>query len=167
MTIALYPASFDPVTFGHVDIAERAARLFDRVIVAAVYDRPAKSFMFSSAERQAMTKIAMAHLKNVEVALYGGLTVNFAREVGAEVIIRGLRAISDFEAEMQQALANQSLAPEIDTVCLMNSQQYSFISSSIVKEIAMNGGDVSHLVPQHVAQALADQYQRLKPPTRS
>lgn len=162
MTVALYPASFDPVTFGHVDIAERAAKLFDRVIVAAVFARPAKSLMFSPEARHLMTKTALAHLKNVEVVLYNGLTVDFAREIGAEVIIRGLRAISDFEAEMQQALANQSLAPEIDTVCLMNSQQYSFISSSIVKEIAMNGGEVSHLVPSHVAKALAERYQQLK-----
>lgn len=162
MTVALYPASFDPVTFGHVDIAERAARLFDRVVVAAVFARPAKNLMFSPEARHMMTKIALAHLKNVEVVLYSGLTVDFARKIGAGVIIRGLRAISDFEAEMQQALANQSLAPEIDTICLMNSQQYSFISSSIVKEIAMNGGEISHLVPPHVAKALAERYQQLK-----
>ncbi len=100
--------------------------------------------------------------EKVEVVQYRGLTVNFAKEVGARVIIRGLRAVSDFEAEMQQALANQSMAPNIDTVCLMNSQQYSFISSSIVKEIVMHGGDVSHLVPPHVVTALTEQYQQRK-----
>jgi len=105
-----------------------------------------------------MTRQALAHILNLEVVTYNGLTVNFANKVGAAVIVRGLRAVSDFEAEMQFALANQSLAPEIDTVCLMNNQKYSFISSSIVKDIAKNGGAVSHLVPSHVSQALLQKY---------
>jgi len=159
MTIALYPASFDPVTFGHIDIVARAAKLFDKIIVAAVYSRQGKNMLFSTAERRQMTTVALAHLDKVEVTQYDGLTVQFARKVGATVIIRGLRAVSDFEAEMQLALANQSLAPDIDTVCLMNSQKYSFISSSIVKDIAKNGGAVEHLVPAHVAEALLKKYQ--------
>jgi pantetheine-phosphate adenylyltransferase len=158
MTVALYPASFDPITYGHVDIAERAARLFDKVVVATVEDREGKRMLFSTEERYAMTRQALAHILNLEVVTYNGLTVNFANKVGAAVIVRGLRAVSDFEAEMQFALANQSLAPEIDTVCLMNNQKYSFISSSIVKDIAKNGGTVSHLVPSHVSQALLQKY---------
>jgi pantetheine-phosphate adenylyltransferase len=158
MTVALYPASFDPITYGHVDIAERAARLFDKVIVATVEDRQGKRMLFSTEERYAMTREALAHILNLEVVTYNGLTVHFATKVGAGVIVRGLRAVSDFEAEMQFALANQSLAPEIDTVCLMNNQKYSFISSSIVKDIAKNGGTVSHLVPSHVSQALLQKY---------
>ena len=158
MTVALYPASFDPITYGHVDIAERAARLFDKVIVATVEDRQGKRMLFSTEERYAMTREALTHILNLEVVTYNGLTVHFATKVGAGVIVRGLRAVSDFEAEMQFALANQSLAPEIDTVCLMNNQKYSFISSSIVKDIAKNGGTVSHLVPSHVSQALLQKY---------
>ena len=158
MTTALYPASFDPITFGHIDIAERASQLFSQVKVA-VFDKPRKSLTFSPEERIQLTTSALDHLANVEVIGYSGLTVQFARQIGAQVIIRGLRAISDFEVEMQYSLANQSLAPEIDTVCLMNSQKFSFISSSIVKEIALNGGDVSHLVPAHVVEALQHKLQ--------
>ena len=159
MTVALYPASFDPITYGHIDIAERAAKLFDQVIVATVEARQGKRMLFSTEERFAMTQQALAHIVNLEVVTYSGLTVNFAGTVGAGVIVRGLRAVSDFEAEMQFALANQSLAPNIDTVCLMNNQKYSFISSSIVKDIAKNGGTVNHLVPSHVSQALLQKYQ--------
>jgi len=153
MTIALYPASFDPVTFGHIDIAERAAKLFDKVVVG-VFEKPLKNLLFSPAERLALTQEAVAHIKNVEVAHYSSLTAYFAKSIGADVIVRGLRAVSDFEWEMQLALANQSIAPEVDTACLMTSQRFSFISSSIVKEIAFNGGTVDHLVPAHVVRAL-------------
>ncbi len=161
MTTALYPASFDPVTFGHVDIAERAARLFDEVLVG-VFEKPIKNLLFSPEERLAMTQEAMAHIKNVKVIGYTGLTAHFAEAVGAGVIVRGLRAVSDFEWEMQLALANQSIAPNIDTVCLMTSQRFSFISSSIVKEIALNGGVVTHLAPEHVVQALQRHYKQAK-----
>ncbi len=153
MTTALYPASFDPVTFGHIDIAERAAKLFDKVIVG-VFEKPLKNLLFTPEERLSMTQQAVAHINNVEVAHYSGLTAYFAGTIGADAIVRGLRAVSDFEWEMQLALANQSIAPEIDTVCLMTSQRFSFISSSIVKEIAFNGGSVKHLVPAYVVQAL-------------
>jgi len=157
MTIALYPASFDPITFGHIDIAERAARLFEKVVVA-VFDKPLKNLTFSPEMRHEMTQIALAHLKNVDTVQYSGLTVNFAGSVGANVIIRGLRTVEDLEKERQLSMANQTLAPEIDTVCLITSPNHAFISSSLVKEIAMNDGDVSHLVPDHVVLALAEIY---------
>lgn len=150
---ALYPGTFDPVHFGHVDIATRASNIFKNVVVA-VYDRPAKSLMFSVDERVALARKALEDLPNVRVATYGGLTVEFAREVGARAIVRGLRAISDFELEYQMALTNRQLAPEIELVCLMTRQAHAFISSSIVKEVALLGGDVQGMVPPHVAQAL-------------
>lgn len=157
MTIALYPASFDPITFGHIDIAERAAKLFDEVIVG-VFEKPLKNLLFSPIERFDMTKKALAHIENIRVKPYSGLTAHYAKQVGADVIVRGLRAISDFEWEMQLASANRSLAGEVDTVCLMTSQKYSFISSSILKEIGLNGGQINHLAPSHVVLAVQQQY---------
>ncbi len=161
MKKALYPASFDPVTLGHVDIAERAAKLFDELIVG-VFEKPLKNLLFLPDERLDMTRQAMAHIPNVKVVAYGGLTAHFAQKIGAHAIVRGLRAVSDFEWEMQLALANQSIAGDVDTMCLMTSQQFSFISSSIVKEIALNGGAVAHLVPAHVEKALKTRYNQLK-----
>jgi len=161
MKRALYPASFDPVTLGHVDIAERAAKLFDEVVVG-VFEKPLKNLLFSPTERLEMTQEALAHVPNVKVVAYGGLTAHFAQKIGATVIVRGLRAVSDFEWEMQLALANQSIADDVDTMCLMTSQRFSFISSSIVKEIALNGGVVVHLVPPHVEKALKMRYNQLK-----
>lgn len=155
MVTAIYPGSFDPVTNGHLDIIARAVRLFDRVIVA-VYDRPAKRLLFSAEERVEMIRQAVADCPNVSVERYDTLTVEYARRVGAQVIIRGLRAMTDFELELQMAHINHRLAPEIEVVCLMTAQHYSFLSSSIVKEIAALGADVSNLVPAHVAQALRE-----------
>ncbi len=154
MTVAIYPATFDPITNGHIDIATRAAHIFDHLI-AAVYDRPLKSLLFSTDERLAMTREGLAHLPNVTVESYDGLTVDFAREKGARVILRGLRVLSDFEWEFQLALTNRKLAPDIDTVCLMTSQEFSFLSSSVVKEVASLGGDLNGLVPPHVIPHLA------------
>ncbi len=153
MARAIYPATFDPITNGHVDVAARAARLFDELIVG-VYDRPMKSLLFSIEDRLAMTREAVAHLANVSVKTYSGLTVNFAHEENAGYIVRGLRALSDFEWELQLSLANKSLEPGIETVCLMASQEYSFLSSSILREIAMNGGNVEHMAPPVVVKAL-------------
>jgi pantetheine-phosphate adenylyltransferase len=153
MTVAIYPATFDPITNGHVDIATRAARIFDRLIVA-VYDRPLKTLLFGTGERLAMTRQALRHLPNVTVESYDGLTVDFARQKGAQVVVRGLRVLSDFEWEFQLALTNRKLAPDIDTVCLMTSQEFSFLSSSVVKEVAMLGGDLNGLVPPHVISYL-------------
>ena len=160
MNAAIYPGTFDPITNGHVDIATRAAALFDRVIVA-VYDRPLKNLLFSTEERVEMIREALKELPNVTVRAYSGLTVNFAQSAGARVIVRGLRVLSDFELEFQMALTNRNLAPGIDTVCLITSQEYAFLSSSIAKEIAMVGGCVDKMVPPHVAVALKDRFRTL------
>src|SRR6185503_21073009 len=153
MARAIYPATFDPITNGHVDVAARAAKLFDQLIVG-VYDRPMKSLLFSIEERLHMTHEALAHLPNVQIKSYSGLTVNFAKEQGVGYIVRGLRALSDFEWELQLSLANHKLEPDIETVCLMASQEYSFLSSSILREIAMNGGSIEDLAPPGVVEAL-------------
>jgi pantetheine-phosphate adenylyltransferase len=153
MTIAIYPATFDPITNGHVDIAERGARLFERLIVG-VYDRPLKNLLFPIEERLRLTRSALTHLDNVEILTYSGLTVNFAREMDAGYIVRGLRALSDFEWELQLSLANHSLDSKIETICLMASQEHSFLSSSILKEIALNNGSIDHLAPPEVVTAL-------------
>jgi pantetheine-phosphate adenylyltransferase len=160
MTRAIYPATFDPITLGHVDIATRAAALFEELIVA-VYDRPLKSLLFSRQERWQMTRDALAHLPNVRVERYDGLTVEFARQQNASVIVRGLRVLSDFEWEFQLALTNRNLAPDIDTMCLMANQEYSFLSSSVVKEVAFAGGDITGLVPEHVIEALHKKVEEL------
>ena len=159
MSIAVYPGSFDPVHHGHIDIARRAARLFDKVIVA-VYDRPQKSLMFTTQQREAMVREALIGLPNVEVTSYSGLTVHYVEECGARVIVRGLRVTFDFEMEYQMALTNQQMAPKIDTVCLMTRLEYAFLSSSIVKDIILSGGSVDDFVPAHVAQALRQQVAR-------
>lgn len=156
MRRAIYPATFDPITNGHIDIAARAAKLFDELIVG-VYDRPMKNLLFSIEERLRMTSQTLAHLSNIQVKSYGGLTVNFAKEQGASYIVRGLRALSDFEWELQLSLANHSLDPDIETVCLMASQEYSFLSSSILKEVALNGGSIDHMAPPVVIEAFRKQ----------
>ena len=150
---ALYPGTFDPVHFGHIDIARRASNLFKNLVVA-VYDRPAKNLMFTVEERVELAQTALRDLPNVRVQPYGGLTVEFAREVDAQAIVRGLRVISDFELEYQMALTNRQLAPGIEFVCLMTRQTHAFLSSSIVKEVALLSGDVDGMVPPHVARAL-------------
>ena len=160
MTTAIYPATFDPVTLGHVDVAMRAALIFDRLIVG-VYDLPLKNLLFSPHERLDMTRQAMAHLPNVMVELYHGLTADFAHASNAKVIVRGLRVLSDFEWEIQLATINRRLAPDIDTVCLMASQEYSFLSSSVVKEVFSNGGHVESLAPPHVVAALEQKFKSL------
>ncbi len=153
MTRAIYPATFDPITNGHIDIATRAARIFDELVVG-VYSRPMKSLLFSIEDRLRLTRQALKHLPNVRVEQYNSLTVQFAKEQGAEFIVRGLRALSDFEWELQLSLANHSLEPDIETICLMASQEHSFLSSSILKEIAMSGGAINHLAPPVVVDAL-------------
>lgn len=153
MPIAVYPATFDPITNGHIDIAVRASNLFERLIVG-VYDRPMKTLLFSIEERLKMTRAALKHVHNIEVKAYSGLTVKFARDENAGYIVRGLRALSDFEWELQLSLANTSLDPHIETICLMASQDHSFLSSSILKEIAINNGGIEHLAPPVVVKAL-------------
>jgi pantetheine-phosphate adenylyltransferase len=151
--VAIYPGTFDPIHFGHIDIAIRAASIFDELVVA-VYDKPAKRLLFSAKERSELAQQALADLPNVRVTAYSGLTVEFAYEVEAQAIVRGLRATNDFELEYQMALINRKLAPEIEFICLMTRQDYAFLSSSVVKEVALLGGDVSSMVPPHVASAL-------------
>lgn len=151
--IAVYPGSFDPVTNGHLDVIERASRLFDRVVVA-VGRNAGKSALFTADERVAMLRESCSGLANVEAVAFGGMLVEFARSQGASVLIKGLRAISDFEYEFQMALANRHLAPDIETMFLMTSAEYQFLSSSIVKEIARVGGDVSPLVPPAAGRRL-------------
>lgn len=159
--IALYPGAFDPITNGHIDVAQRAARLFD-VLIVGIYagvDREDKTALFSPDERCEMARKALAGLPNVRVDIFWGLTVDYARAVGALTIVRGLRAVSDFEYEFKLAHMNRHLAPEIDVVCLMTSSQNSFISSSLIKEVARLGGDVSGLVPDHVVEALRRKFE--------
>ncbi len=153
MVRALFPGTFDPIHYGHIDIATRAARLFDEVIMA-VYDRPLKTLMFSPDERIALVRQAFDNHPKIKVTGYSGLTIEFARKVQAQVVVRGLRVFSDFEFEFRMALANQRLAPDIETVALITDEQHTFLSSSTVREIAALGGDVSSMVPPFVDKAL-------------
>lgn len=153
MITALYPGTFDPVHNGHVDVTRRSAQLWDRLIVA-VYDRPNKKLLFDANERVALFAQAVRDLPNVEVMTYSGLTVDFARQVGAKVMVRGLRAISDFEYEFQIALTNKKLAPDIEFCALMTSLEHAFLSASILKEVALLNGDITNMCPPHVAAAL-------------
>ncbi len=157
MTLAIYPGSFDPVTMGHVDIAERAAALFEQLIVA-VYDDPPKALLFTVEERVGLMKKALAHVPNIRVEYYSGLTVEFARKNKASAMVRGLRMISDFEREFEMALMNQKLAPEIELVCFMTRLEFEFVSSSLLKEAAKLGGCIDGLVPEHVIDALKEKY---------
>lgn len=153
MHIALYPGRFDPVTSGHVDIAQRAASLFDRVVIA-VYELNASKSLFSTDERTAMFREAVKHLKNVEVKAFDGLVVDFARLEGARVLVRGIRAVTDFEAELDMALMNKKMAPEIESVYLMASLEHLYVSGHRIREVSGLGYDVGELVPSHVAAAL-------------
>lgn len=152
-TIAVYPGSFDPITNGHLDIALRAARLFDKLIIG-VYDTPDKRILFSTEERLELVRQAVSGVPHIEVASYRGLTVDFATSVGAKLLVRGLRMVSDFEGEFEMALMNKKLCPDLELVCLMTSLQYQFLSSSLLKEVVGLGGDITSLVPEHVALAL-------------
>ncbi|KAF3891174.1 MULTISPECIES: pantetheine-phosphate adenylyltransferase [Nostocales] len=148
--IAIYPGSFDPVTLGHLDIIQRGCRLFERVVVA-VLRNPNKTPLFTVQKRLEQIRLATQHLTNVEVDAFDGLTVKYAQMREAQVLLRGLRAISDFEVELQMAHTNKTLSHQIETVFLATSNEYSFLSSSVVKEIARFGGSINHLVPPHVA----------------
>ncbi|MEM7726259.1 MAG: pantetheine-phosphate adenylyltransferase [Cyanobacteria bacterium P01_A01_bin.45] len=148
--IAIYPGSFDPITLGHLDIIKRGSVLFDQIVVA-VLRNPNKTPLFSVQQRMEQIRLSVRDLKNVEVDTFDGLTVNYAQNKQAKVLLRGLRAISDFEVELQMAHTNKTLSKDIETVFLATSNEYSFLSSSVVKEIARFGGSVNHLVPSHVA----------------
>ena len=151
--IAIYPGTFDPVTFGHLDVLERASRMFDKVIIS-VAKSSAKKTLFSIDERVRLIKSVSANLKNVSVESFDGLLVKYAKSKKAGAIIRGLRAISDFEYEFQMALTNRKIAPNIETVFLMPSEKYSFISSTLVREAAKYGADVSSFVPRAVTKKI-------------
>ncbi len=155
MAIAIYPGSFDPVTMGHVDIAERAAALFEQLVVA-VYDDPQKPLLFTADERASLMKKALAHVPNIRVERYNGLTVEFAKKKKAVAIVRGLRMSSDFEREFEMALMNKKLAPEVELVCFMARLEFQFVSSSLLKEAAKLGGYIDDLVPEDVAAALRE-----------
>ena len=147
--IAVYPGSFDPITLGHLDIMERGAKLFDQLVVA-VLKNPNKSPLFSAEERVTLIRRSTMHLPNVDADAFSGLTVDYARRIDAKVLIRGLRVMSDFEAELQMAHTNKTLNGNIETMFLATRSDYSFLSSSVVKEVARFGGPVAHLVPAPV-----------------
>ena len=161
MVTALYPGSFDPVTQGHIDVTARAAALFDRVVIA-VYSTPSKNLLFTTEERVGLFQDAVSHLPNVEVRQFQGLVVRFAQEIGAAVIVRGLRSGSDFEYEYEMAFMNRKLAPDVDMVSFMTSQEHMFVSSSLLKEVAHLGGDITEMVTPRVAAAV---YSKFKIPT--
>jgi pantetheine-phosphate adenylyltransferase len=151
--IALYPGSFDPLTNGHVDIIERGARLFDRIIIAILVN-PEKSPLFTPAERVELAREVFAHWPNVEIDTFNGLLVDYAQVKQASVLVRGLRAVSDFEYEMQMALMNRHLSPDLETVFMMPGEAYTYLSSRLVKEVFALGGSVSGLVPAPVERRL-------------
>ena len=159
MTIALYPGSFDPITLGHLDVIERAAGVFDQLVVGVLVN-PRKSTLLPLDQRiEAIREAAIAQLgslaERVQVDSFDGLTVDFARRLGARFIVRGLRAVSDFESELQMAHTNRKLAPEVDTIFFMTALEHAYLSSSLVKEIAGFGGDVSRMVPASVVRRLS------------
>jgi pantetheine-phosphate adenylyltransferase len=160
-TSAMYPGSFDPITNGHVDIIERGLKVFDRIIVA-VLENPKKAPLFTTKERVRMIQDIFASKKEVEVRAFDGLLVDFARTRGTGVVMRGLRAISDFEYEFQMALMNRNLAPDIETFFMMPNVNYSFLSSNLVREVAALGGSVEGLVPGPVARKLRDKLKKSK-----
>ena len=168
MVRALFPGTFDPIHYGHIDIATRATRLFDEVVMA-VYDKPSKALMFSPEERMNLVSEAFQDNKKIKVTGYSSLTVEFARQVEAQVIVRGLRVFSDFEFEFRMALANHRLAEDIEVVALITAEEHTFLSSTTVKEIARLNGDVSSMVPPHVEKAfkekVADMDDQQSPPS--
>jgi pantetheine-phosphate adenylyltransferase len=153
LTIAIYPGTFDPITNGHIDVATRAAKLFSKLIVG-VYATPGKHALFTPDERLELARRAMAGVANIEVQSFNGLTVDFARKVKAQAMVRGLRVSADFEWEFDMAMMNKKLHPELELVCLMANPQYQFLSSSLLKEVARLGGKIDDLVPEYVAGAL-------------
>ena len=155
MTTALYPGSFDPITNGHIDIATRASRLFDKIIIG-IFATPNKRLTFSLEERVELAKHALSHLPKIEVLPYKEITVEYARRINAQVMIRGLRMRVDFEREFEMAMMNKKLNPDLELVCFLASQEYQFLSSSLTKEVGSLGGDISGLVPPHVAAALKE-----------
>ncbi|MBA7635981.1 Phosphopantetheine adenylyltransferase [subsurface metagenome] len=158
MTIAIYPGSFDPITNGHLDIATRAAKLFDKLVIGVYKTPPIKDILFTTQERVDLVRQVIVNLPNVEVKSFTGLTVDFAKKVGAQVMVRGLRMTADFEREFDLAMMNKKFSPELELVCFMASLQYQFLSSSLLKEAASLGGSVDDLVPENVVVALRQKF---------
>lgn len=157
MVRALFPGTFDPIHYGHIDIARRASRLFDELFVA-VYDRPLKNMLFNPEERLTLVKQTFANDAKISVIGYSGLTVDVCHDIGAQVIVRGLRVFSDFEYEFRMALANHRLAADIEVAALITSEEHTFLSSTTVREIASLGGNIGSMVPPHVAKALEKRF---------
>ncbi|MGF1571394.1 MAG: pantetheine-phosphate adenylyltransferase [Nodosilinea sp.] len=164
--IAIYPGSFDPITLGHLDIITRGSRLFERVVVL-ISSNPNKVPLFSIPKRLEQIRHSVSHLSNVDVDHYEGLTITYAHHHQAQVLLRGLRVLSDFEKELQMAHTNKTLAHDIETLFLSTSTEYSFLSSSLVKEIAQFGGPIDHLVPDHVARDVCQCYAQTQPASTS
>ncbi len=158
-TIAIYPGSFDPITLGHLDIITRGSNMFDSVIVA-VLSNPSKQPLFTVEKRIAQIKQCTLNLPNVTVDSFAGLTVEYAKMRGAKILLRGLRVLSDFEKELQMAHTNKTLSAEIETIFLATAKEYSFLSSSVVKEIAQFGGEISHLVPEDIVKDIYSYYSK-------
>ncbi|MBI2208016.1 pantetheine-phosphate adenylyltransferase [Candidatus Woesearchaeota archaeon] len=159
MRTAVYPGSFDPATNGHIDVIERALKIFDRVIVA-VGDNPGKKPLFTTKERIAMLKESTRHLKNIEVDSFSGLLIDYVKSKNSKIIIRGLRAVSDFEFEFQRALLNRVVDSGIETVFIMTNEHYVYLNSSIIKEMAMFGGSLNDLVPEIVEKKLKEHFSK-------
>ena len=156
MTVAVYAGMFDPVTNGHVDIATRAARLFDKLIISILEDPKGERFLFTTAERVKMVKEATSNITNVEVQSFSGMLTDHAKTVGAQTLIRGLRMSSDFELEFERALSYKELCPELETVCLMTCLEYQYLTARGLKEVVSLGGNVDSMVPKNVAKALKE-----------
>ena len=159
MSIAVYPGTFDPITLGHLDVVKRGVRVFDHVIVA-VADNPAKETLFGKDERLERIRETIKPLKNTEADAFDGLLVDYVRKRGAHVVLRGVRTLSDFEYEYQMALTNRTFAPEVESIFVMTNEEYSFISSRLIKEAASMGGDISTFVPPEVEKRLRAKYSK-------
>lgn len=159
MKRAIYPGSFDPVTFGHVDMIERSAKMVDELVVAVLINS-AKNPLFSVKERVSMLEEITGHIPNIRITSFDGLLIDYAREVDASIIVRGLRAVTDFEYELQIAQTNRIVNSEVDTVFLTTSLEYAYLSSTIVKEVASYGGDISHFVPEQLIGRIYEKYSR-------
>ena len=159
MRRAIYPGSFDPVTFGHIDMIERSAKIVDELVVA-ILNNSAKNPLFSVEERVSMLKEMTNHVPNVKIQFFDGLLIDYAKKIEATIIIRGLRAVTDFEYELQIAQTNRIVSSEIDTIFLTTSLEYAYLSSTIVKEVASYGGDISHFVPKQLIPQIYEKYVR-------